>query len=106
MPDEDKGERLMETKELLSKAIEIRRAFIETRQAFREIHGHGGVISTENIDGIHVTEKLLFVIPGEIKREERDSTEYPVKLSKKYAGETFFAIMKDIEEYNKFLLEE
>ena len=89
----------METEKLLSKTIKIRRAF-------QKLYGRSGVISTENIHGIHVTEKLLFVIPGEIKREERDSTEYPVKLSKKYAGETFFAIMKDIEEYNKFLLEE
>ena len=89
----------METKELLSKTIKIRRAF-------QKLYGRSGVISTENIDGIHVTEKLLFVIPGEIKREERDNTEYPVKLSKKYAGETFFAVTKDIKEYDNLSREE
>lgn len=98
MPDEDKEEMLMETKELLSKAIEIRRAF-------QEIYSPG-IINISDDEGIHVTEKLLFVIPGKARREARDNTEYPVQLSKKYAGETFFAVMKDIEEYNKFLLEE
>jgi len=78
---------------------------IELRRKFFEIYGKTGIISISDDDGIHVTAEELFQIPGKAKRRDRDG-EYPVQLSKQYGDETFFAIMKDYDEYARLLPEE
>ena len=94
---------LVETKELLSKIIKIRRAF-------HKLYSRSGLISINSGDGIHVTVELLFAIPGKAKSEKRDTVHYPVhypvRLSKEYAGETFFTLVMTVEEYDNLSLEE
>ena len=89
----------METEELLSKIIKIRRAF-------QKLYSRSGLISINSGDGIHVTVELLFAIPGKTKCEKRDNVHYSVRLSKEYAGLTFFTFVTTVEEYDNLSLEE
>ncbi len=69
---------------------------IALKKQHEKLYRNSGLISVNDLDGIHVTLEFLEQMPGEMEKQFRDiDTNYPWEFSKEYHNIRFFAIEKE-----------